>query len=75
MALRIAQSQPPPAIERRTGAANPPCPICDGRMETVYDRYHQKVSVCIECKTGITVPGTAWEIARMKRDRKRMWTP
>jgi hypothetical protein len=49
----------------------PACPICDGRMEEVYDRFHQKVCVCIDCHTGITVPGTAWEVARIKREAKR----
>jgi hypothetical protein len=49
------------------------CPICDGRMELVYDRHHQKVMVCVDCHSGLTVPGTAWEIARIKREAK--WMP
>jgi hypothetical protein len=73
MAIRAAKPHAAPAVERRTGVSNPPCPICDGRMETVYDRHHQKVSVCVDCHTGISVPGTAWEIARIKRDTK--WMP
>jgi hypothetical protein len=49
------------------------CPICDGRMETVYNRNHQKVCVCIDCHSGLTVPDTAWNVARVKRDAK--WMP
>lgn len=49
------------------------CPVCDGRMELVYDRHHQKVVVCVDCQSGLTVPGSAWEIARIKREAK--WMP
>jgi len=45
------------------------CPVCGGRMETVYDRQHHQVSVCVECRTGVMVPRAAWDIARAK-DRK-----
>lgn len=48
------------------------CPVCDGRMELVYDRHHQKVLVCVDCQSGLTVPGSAWEIARIKREAR--WT-
>ena len=44
------------------------CPICAGRMETVYNRNRQKVCVCVDCHSGLTVPDTAWEIARVKRE-------
>lgn len=43
----------------------PPCPVCAGQMEVVYDR-HEKVAVCIECHTGMTIPRRAW-IVRMKK--------
>ena len=49
------------------------CPVCEGRMELVYDRHHQKVMVCVDCQSGLTVPGSAWEIARIKREAK--WMP
>jgi hypothetical protein len=49
------------------------CPICEGKMELVYDRHHQKVVVCVDCQSGLTVPGSAWEIARIKREAK--WMP
>jgi hypothetical protein len=49
------------------------CPVCEGDMEVAYDRYHQKVCVCVDCHTAITVPGSAWEIARIKRETK--WMP
>ena len=49
------------------------CPVCDGRMELVYDRHHQKVVVCVDCQAGLTIPGSAWEIARIKREAK--WMP
>ena len=47
----------------------PECPICGGRLETVYDRYYQKVCVCIDCHAGLTIPQTAWSVARLKRAR------
>lgn len=47
------------------------CPICSGTMETVYLRHHQRVVVCVDCQSGLTVPHTAWEVARIKRDAKR----
>ena len=45
------------------------CPICEGKMETVYNRGHQKVCVCSDCHSGVTVPATAWDIVRMKREK------
>lgn len=42
------------------------CPICEGRMEAVYSRAHQKVCVCIDCHTSVTVPATAWQIRNQK---------
>lgn len=53
---------PPDAIQE--------CPVCQGRMETVYDRHHQTVCVCVDCHTGVTVPATAWNIARLKGQNK-----
>ena len=42
------------------------CPICSGPMEAVYMRAHQKVCVCVDCHTSITVPQTAWDIKKEK---------
>ena len=46
----------------------PACPICTGKLETVYHRYHQKVVVCADCHVGVTIPGSAWTVARLKRE-------
>ena len=35
-------------------------------MELVYNRHSQTVSVCIDCHVGLTIPATAWEVARRK---------
>jgi hypothetical protein len=43
------------------------CPLCGGKMETVYSRPHQQVCACVDCQTTITVPVVAWDIARVKR--------
>ncbi len=43
------------------------CPICTGTMEAVYTRVHQKVCVCVDCHTSITVPASAWKIKAEKR--------
>jgi hypothetical protein len=50
----------------------PTCPICEGNLHLVYHRYHQKVVVCSDCNTGITIPGSAWTISRLKREGN--WT-
>lgn len=50
--------------------ACPDCPICGGTLEVVYDRYNQRVSVCKDCQSGITVPSSAWEVLRLKREKK-----
>jgi hypothetical protein len=42
------------------------CPICGGSMEAVYSRAHQKVCVCSDCNTSITVPSAAWDVSRGK---------
>jgi hypothetical protein len=42
-------------------------------MEVVYDRHHTKVAVCVDRQSGLTVPATAWEIVRIKRETK--WMP
>ena len=49
------------------------CPVCGGKSALVYDRYHQKVYVCVDCKSGLTIPSSAAEVQRLKRERK--WTP
>ena len=43
------------------------CPICHGSMEAVYSRAHQKVCVCVDCHTSITVPASAWKVKSDKR--------
>ena len=42
------------------------CPICGGTMEAVYSRAHQKVCVCVDCHTSVTVPASAWKIKASK---------
>ena len=39
----------------------------------VYARHNQQVCVCKDCHSGLTVPGTAWDIVRIKRESK--WMP
>ena len=46
------------------------CPVCDGHMELVYDRHQKKVMVCVDCRSGLTIPGNAWSVARLKREAK-----
>ena len=50
--------------------ACPDCPICGGSLEVVYDRFNQRVSVCKDCHSGLTVPSSAWEVLRLKREKK-----
>lgn len=44
-------------------------------MEVVYSRNNQQVSVCTDCHSGITVPGTAWDVVRIKREAKQLPEP
>lgn len=48
------------------GEAVVDCPICGGKMEKVYDRHHTTVCVCVDCHTGLSVPASAWNVARLK---------
>jgi hypothetical protein len=48
----------------------PDCPICGGTLEIVYNRFNQQVSVCKDCHSGLTVPSSAWEVLRLKREKK-----
>jgi hypothetical protein len=42
------------------------CPICTGRMEIVYEGPAQKVCVCQDCHSSVSVPTAAWAVARQK---------
>ena len=46
----------------------PRCSICEGTMVLAYDRYQQKVCVCTDCHSSLTIPGSAWEVASHKRE-------
>lgn len=48
----------------------PACPVCGGRMEKVYSRPHQQVCVCVDCRSDLTVPATAWAVLRHKRGER-----
>jgi hypothetical protein len=39
-------------------------------METVYQRFNQQVCVCVDCRSGLTVPNSTWEVIRLKREGK-----
>ena len=40
----------------------PMCLMCGGKMEMVFDLPNMKVCVCVDCRTGITVPAKAWAV-------------
>ena len=46
------------------------CPVCEGKMELVYDRPSQKVFVCADCHSGLTIPAGAWQIRESKHPPK-----
>ena len=62
----MVSAGPPGQLE----PACPHCPICGGTLEVVYDRFNQRVSVCRDCQSGLTVPSSAWEVLRLKREKK-----
>lgn len=57
-------------LEHSNTPSCPQCPICEGQMEMVYERFSQKVCVCVECHSGLTIPVTAWDIRRIKQSKK-----
>ena len=75
MALHKVKPLDNPQDERRLEDAPEinTCPLCEGNMEVVYHRHGQQVIVCADCHTGVTVPASAWNIARVKREAK--WMP
>ncbi len=71
---RPAHNRPPPDSRADAMAlALTYCPICYGTMEVVYSRNQQSVCVCVDCHSGVTVPASAWDIVRSKRDGS--WKP
>ncbi len=66
-------NQPEEDRRRESVPALQSCPICDGTMEVVYERHNQQVIVCKDCLSGLTVPTTAWEVVRIKKQAK--WMP
>jgi hypothetical protein len=46
------------------------CPVCGGKMEVVYSRTQSKVCVCVDCHSGVTVPASAWQVVKTKREAK-----
>ena len=48
----------------------PACPVCGGKLEVVYSRYRQIVAVCAECRSSLTIPASAQEALRIKREEK-----
>jgi hypothetical protein len=57
-------------IEPEPNLPLPACPICTGRMELVYYRQTQAVCVCVDCRTGLTIPATAWDVAKESRESR-----
>ena len=65
-AVKIFKDKP----QADTGPQLPNCSICNGTMVLAYDRYQQKVCVCTDCHTSLTIPGSAWQIASEKREAR-----
>jgi hypothetical protein len=40
-------------------------------MELVYDRPSQKVCVCIDCHSGLTIPVAAWDVQDAKHRKSK----
>lgn len=49
------------------------CPVCGGEVEKVGEQQARNLYACKECLSDVSVPSTAWEIARVKRLQK--WPP
>jgi hypothetical protein len=46
----------------------PFCPICGGKMDTVYKTAKLYVCVCVDCFASLSIPAESWEVARRKRE-------
>jgi ssDNA-binding Zn-finger/Zn-ribbon topoisomerase 1 len=68
MAHKAANPEPGERRKRDVRPVIATCPVCTGRMEVVYSRNNQQVSVCRDCHSGLTIPAGAWDIVRLKRD-------
>jgi len=68
-----ALNQPDDRREPDQKPAVSECPMCGGGMEVVYQRNNQQVTVCKDCHSGLTVPASAWDVVRIKRETK--WMP
>jgi hypothetical protein len=64
-----SQAQQPQVARRAETPGVGVCPVCELRMEVLYQRSNQTVSVCANCDTGVTAFG-AWTIARVNRNAK-----
>lgn len=62
----------PGSYHSEPGPNIPACSICQGVMFIAYDRYQQKVCVCADCHTSITIPGSAWDVAGLKRESRKV---
>ena len=63
-------SRLPQGERRKDAPALAKCPLCNGKMNLVYNRNHQQVVVCEDCRSGLTVPNAAWDVVRAKREAK-----
>lgn len=51
----------------------PDCPVCGGRLAEVSERLRQRVVECVDCGTNLSIPGSAWDVTKMKR--LGIWNP
>jgi ribosomal protein L37AE/L43A len=66
MGLPSINPGPPNRPDPEAHQLAPTCPVCAGKMDTVYSRAHTKVWVCVDCHSGLSVPTTAYDVARIK---------
>jgi hypothetical protein len=59
----------PLAVKGQELPSCPQCPVCGGQTELVYQRLNQRVCVCPDCHSGVTIPATAWDVVRLKRQK------
>jgi hypothetical protein len=46
------------------------CPVCGGAMTRTFDRNRRSWFACAECECEVSVPPTAWDMARRKREQR-----
>jgi hypothetical protein len=46
------------------------CPVCGGHVQKTGELSNRSLFACSECDCDVSVPESAWDVARVKREQK-----